>query len=123
MREHTARVPSAQIKKFSGGDRINEVISYIHENYASEITIPGLAERFGMSEYYLCRQFRKYSNRTIIEYAKRIFMETDKNVTRVAALTGFSNLTHFSRIFRTVSGQSPSEYRRQRRLGSVKKSG
>ena len=120
-----------QIKKFSGGDRINEVISYIHENYASEITIPGLAAHFGMSEYYLCRQFRKYANRTIIEYlqrtrimnAKRIFMETDKNVTQVAALTGFSNLTHFNRVFRAISGQSPSEYRRQCRLGSVKKSG
>ena len=55
--------------------------------------------------------------------AKRIFMETDKNVTQVAALTSFSNLTHFNRIFRAVSGQNPSEYRRQCRLGSVKKSG
>lgn len=114
-----------KIKKFSGGNRINEVISYIHENYASEITIPDLARRFGMSEYYLCRQFRKYANRTIIEYlqrtrimnAKRIFMETDKNVSQVAAMTGFSNLTHFNRVFQAVSGQKPSEYRKQCRLG------
>lgn len=113
-----------QVRKYSGGNRINEVISYIHENYASEITIPDLAERFGMSEYYLCRQFRKYSRRTIIEYlqrtrimnAKRLFMETDHNVTQVAALTGFSNLTHFNRVFRTISGQTPSEYRKQCRL-------
>ena len=113
-----------QVRKYSGGNRINEVISYIHGNYASEITIPDLAERFGMSEYYLCRQFRKYSRITIIEYlqrtrimnAKRLFMETDHNVTQVAALTGFSNLTHFNRVFRTISGQTPSEYRKQCRL-------
>ena len=121
----------SRIDKFSGGNRINEVISYIHENYASEITVPLLADRFGLSESYLCRQFRKYANRTIIEYlqgtrvmnAKRLFMETDMNVTQVAAQTGFSNLTHFNRVFRAVSGESPSEYRKKCREphGSINK--
>lgn len=117
-----------RVRKFSGGSRINEVISYIHENYSSEITIPKLAQRFSLSEYYLCRQFRKYANRSIIEYlqrtrvmnAKRLFMETDKNVTEVAALTGFSNLTHFNRVFRAVSGMSPSEYRKKCRTSETK---
>ena len=44
--------------------------------------------------------------------AKRLFMETDRNVTEVARETGFSNLTHFNRVFREVADVTPSEYRK-----------
>lgn len=101
--------------------RVTKVIQYIHNHYAEDISLKDLSERFYVSEYYLCREFKKSTKRTIVEYirqtrimnAKRLFMETDRNVTEVARETGFSNLTHFNRVFREVADITPSEYRKR----------
>lgn len=101
--------------------RVTKVIQYIHNHYAEDISLKDLSERFYVSEYYLCREFKKSTKRTIVEYirqtrimnAKRLFMETDRNVTEVARETGFSNLTHFNRVFREIADVTPSEYRKR----------
>ena len=101
--------------------RVTKVIQYIHNHYTEDISLKDLSERFYVSEYYLCREFKKSTKRTIVEYirqtrimnAKRLFMETDRNVTEVARETGFSNLTHFNRVFREVADITPSEYRKR----------
>ena len=71
--------------------------------------------------YLKDREFKKNTNRTIIDYikrtrvmnAERLFIETDMNVTEVSTLTGFSNLTHFYRVFKEITGYSPSEYKKR----------
>lgn len=102
-------------------NRIGEVINYIHANYQTDLNLDSLAHHFYVSPYYLCREFKKYTNSTIVQYinvtrimnAQRKFMETDKNVTEISQDTGFSNLTHFNRVFKAIAGMSPSEFRRQ----------
>ena len=101
--------------------RIGEVIRYIHSHYQEEISLEMLAQMFYVSPYYLCREFKKSTNSTIVRYinvtrimnAQRKFMETSKNITDISRETGFSNLTHFNRVFKSVTGMSPSQYRRQ----------
>ena len=101
--------------------RIGEVIRYIHSHYQEEISLEMLAQMFYVSPYYLCREFKKSTNSTIVRYinvtrimnAERKFMETSKNITDISRETGFSNLTHFNRVFKSVTGMSPSQYRRQ----------
>lgn len=101
--------------------RIGEVIRYIHSHYQEEISLEMLAQMFYVSPYYLCREFKKSTNSTIVRYinvtrimnAQRKFMETSKNITDISRETGFSNLTHFNRVFKSVTGMSPSQYRRR----------
>ena len=101
--------------------RIGEVIRYIHSHYQEDISLEMLAQMFYVSPYYLCREFKKSTNSTIVRYinvtrimnAQRKFMETSKNITDISRETGFSNLTHFNRVFKSVTGMSPSQYRRQ----------
>ena len=101
--------------------RIGEVIRYIHSHYQEDISLEMLAQMFYISPYYLCREFKKSTNSTIVRYinvtrimnAQRKFMETSKNITDISRETGFSNLTHFNRVFKSVTGMSPSQYRRQ----------
>ena len=101
--------------------RIGEVIRYIHSHYQEEISLEMLAQMFYVSPYYLCREFKKSTNSTIVRYinvtrimnAQRKFMETSKNITDISKETGFSNLTHFNRVFKSVTGMSPSQYRKQ----------
>lgn len=107
-------------------NRIGKVIQYIHTNYQSDLSLDQLAQLFFISPYYLCREFKRHTNTTIIQYinttrimnAQRQFMETDKNITAVSKETGFSNVTHFNRVFKSVTGITPTEYRKhyQKRL-------
>lgn len=39
-------------------------------------------------------------------------METNKTITEICSETGFSNLTHFNRVFKSVTGMTPSGYRK-----------
>ena len=101
-------------------NRTTHIINYINNNYEHDISLDVLADMFHISTYYLCREFKKNTNRTVVDYikrtrimnAERLFKETDKNVTEVATLTGFSNLTHFNRVFKEIAGVNPSQYKK-----------
>lgn len=108
-------------------NRITDVISYIHKNYQEDISIDKLAQMSYVSPYYLCREFKRFTNSTIIQYvnvtrvmnAQRMFMETDKNITEISRDTGFSNITHFNRVFKSVMGMTPSKYRKIYKTGAL----
>lgn len=101
--------------------RMSRVVSYIENNYEKELRLQDIAAQFYVSEYYLCHEFKKYTNRTIVQYvnalrilhAQRLIAETDLNFTKIAERTGFSSLTHFNRTFKGITGKSPSAYRKQ----------
>ena len=107
-------------KKPEMKSRISKVIEYIESNYTSDIKLKDLATEFYTSEYYLCREFKKYTNKTIVQYINAIrimhsqvlIMETNKSLTEIASLTGFSSLTHFNRTFSGIIGMSPSAFRK-----------
>ena len=99
--------------------RMAKVISYIEKNYQHELCLQDIATEFYISEYYLCHEFKKYTNRSIVQYinalrilhAQRLITESDLNFTKIAEQTGFSSLTHFNRTFKSIVGTSPSAYR------------
>lgn len=106
-----------------GETRITNVIRYLHENYTDKIILDELSARFFVSQYYLCHEFKRYTNCTIIQYvnslrishAQRLFEESNKSITEISMLVGFSNVTHFNRIFRSLTGKSPSQNRKMLR--------
>lgn len=103
--------------------RMGEVIHYINQHYMENITLENLAAAFYISPYYLCREFKKHTYSTIIQYvnnvriihAQRMFLETDKNITDISREVGFSNITHFNRVFKSITGMSPSQSKKQHR--------
>jgi AraC-like DNA-binding protein/quercetin dioxygenase-like cupin family protein len=102
-------------------NRITEIIYYLHQHYTENITLENLAATFYISPYYLCREFKRYTNTTIIQYinnirisqAQRMLLETNKNITDISKSVGFSNITHFGRVFKAITGMSPSKNKRQ----------
>ncbi len=83
-----------------------------------ELSNEALAEVAGISEVYLRRLFKEYYDTTPKQYilglrikeAKRLLDEGLTSVGAVAEACGFSGIYHFSRMFKTVTGISPSEY-------------
>lgn len=110
-------------------NRIHELINYIHTHYQEDLALADLSRLFYVSPYYLCRDFKRKTGSTLVQYinvtrimnAQRQLMETDKTVTQISKDTGFSNLTHFNRIFKSVTGLSPSGYRKtgQNTMGGI----
>ena len=55
----------------------------------------------------------QYINRRRIGEAQSLLIDTGRNMTEIAELVGFGNVSMFSRAFRQVVGCSPSDYRKK----------
>jgi AraC-like DNA-binding protein/mannose-6-phosphate isomerase-like protein (cupin superfamily) len=99
--------------------KISKIAGFINANYTEQITLKNVAEEFGISEYYLSRNFRtvtgfsfsEYVNTTRINMAKKLLRDTNMKITRIAEETGFNTITHFGRMFKSMTGCSPKTFR------------
>jgi len=84
-----------------------------------EWPVPRLARVSGVSEAHFARSFKdafgvpphRYLLTRRIERAKALLRDTDLPVTDIAFQTGWNSLGTFGRIFRDITGESPSELR------------
>jgi AraC-like DNA-binding protein/uncharacterized cupin superfamily protein len=101
---------------------IHAVARVIRHNLHRHISISDLAKVASMSETSLHRQFRKhfgttpsrFANQVRIAEAKRTLRQSRLPVEQLAFELGFSDASHFSRVFRKTAGESPAEYRKRR---------
>lgn len=101
---------------------VSKMLCDIKENYARKISLESLADTLGVTPEYLSTLFSRemgesfstYLQRYRIEQAKEIF-DGDENakVYEVAASLGFSDVKYFYKVFKKVTGQSPSQYARR----------
>lgn len=92
----------------------------LEENYFKERTVDFYVEEMGLSKGYLNLLLRKKTGRTIrshideriITESKRLLRKTDLSVEAIAVEMGFNSLTAFSKLFKRVTGVSPSKFRR-----------
>ena len=80
-------------------------------------TIKELARKVAMNECYLKKGFKTLVGKTIHEYqqelrinkAKELLREQGRSVTDVSNTLGFSSISHFSTVFKRVTGMKPCE--------------
>ena len=90
----------------------------------SEFNVDALTKEVGISRAQLHRKMRDMTGLPVSEFirnirleqAVRLLEEQKINVTQVAYSVGFSNLAHFSTVFRKQFGVSPTEYMEQKAL-------
>src|SRR4051795_5837693 len=86
--------------------------------YAEELDLARLAYAAGLSKYHFLRLFTAtygvtpadYVSRRRIERAQDLLRATNLTVTEVCPAVGFSSLGSFSSRFRSVVGESPSDF-------------
>ncbi|MDN5724743.1 MAG: AraC family transcriptional regulator [Propionibacteriales bacterium] len=91
-------------------------------SYAEPLNVSALARVTHTSPAHFSRTFvatfgetpHRYLQRRRVERAARLLRETDQTVTDVCMAVGFTSLGTFSRTFSSITGCSPSSYRRQR---------
>ena len=87
--------------------------------FAEPLDIPCLARIADVSEAHFIRTFRatfgetphRYLQRRRVERAMFLLRQTDRSVTEISLDVGFFSLGTFSRTFREIIGESPSEFR------------
>ena len=96
------------------------MVSYIHRNYSSKLTLSQIALSGGVCKSKCCQIFKKYSNQSPIDFlntyrlevSKNLLKETDKNITEIATSCGFNHLSYYASMFQNRYGTPPSEYRK-----------
>jgi signal transduction histidine kinase/ligand-binding sensor domain-containing protein/DNA-binding response OmpR family regulator len=98
---------------------MERIMKAINKNLSdSDFNVEMLTQEVGISRAQLHRKMKELTGistsefvRNIrLEQAARLLKEQKLNITQVAYAVGFSNLAHFSTIFRRHFGVSPSEY-------------
>jgi AraC-like DNA-binding protein len=105
---------------------IRRAKSFIHANHATDLSLSKTAISVNVSRFYFCKLFKaatgstftRYVSAVRIERARLLLLNQSLRVTEIAFDVGFRSLTHFNRVFRNVTGCSPTEYRRRRAISA-----
>lgn len=96
-----------------------KVLDYVTQNYSDPMmNVSSIADHFDISIAYLSRIFKKYNGINISEYitgyrlerAKEL-LEEGKMVGEVVESCGFGSLRTFLRVFKSVEGITPGQYK------------
>lgn len=110
---------NAQDDKVSNG-YVEQIQNYVRQHYIDGFTSVQIQEACGLSYKYAGTLFKEVTGQTIKEYqctlrlrkAEQLLKETNKSITEIAQLTGFSDVFYFSKIFHRKKGCPPGEYRK-----------
>ncbi|HVO72979.1 MAG TPA: AraC family transcriptional regulator [Ignavibacteriaceae bacterium] len=99
--------------------QINSFFHYINNNFHDHnLTLKQVSSQTGINERRITASiqetfgcnFKTYVNRIRINESKRLLVESELNMGEIAFKVGFSNQTHFNRVFKNFEGISPSEF-------------
>jgi AraC-like DNA-binding protein len=102
-----------------GSSRFKRVLDFIEEHLERDIGLVELASLAGLSVTHFAHAFKaqqglapyRYIMRRRIERSKRLLRTTDETIAAIAARSGFSSQSCFSRMFARDVGAPPSAYR------------
>jgi len=119
--QHYSDGPSRRPEHKGGlpGSSINRVVEYIQAHAGEDIALQELADLAHLSPYHFCRLFKQSTGLTPYQYVLRFRIERAKqllsrnlDITSVGLQLGFKDQSHFTAIFRKLTGMTPNRWRR-----------
>lgn len=109
----------AQMALPRGRDIIGEIKHYLDVHFDQQITLEALSDQFFIHPHYLSKLFKERTGQNYLQYvrerrikrAKELLAATNLKVYEVCEKVGYSDTTHFNRIFTEMVGMRPVEYR------------
>ena len=98
----------------------NEIINFIRDNLANTIKVSDLSEKAKLSESQFRRRFsiefglspQQFILRARLQAAANLLRNQLSNISSIAAQSGFSDQSYFTRQFKKFYGETPKAYRR-----------
>ena len=104
--------------------RLKDMLSFIHENFRSEITVEDIARSANISKSECFRCFRTlisskpltYLNEYRLKKAAELLLNTDMQITEVCFASGFNHISYFGKVFRKYYGVTPKQFRHNEKI-------
>lgn len=102
---------------------VEQAKEYVAEHYYENLMLADVAQKVGISAGYLSTLFQRqmqkgfidYLNEVRVEHACTYLCQNYLKVYEIAYRVGFKDEKYFSKVFKKVTGQSPSEYQKRNR--------
>ena len=94
-------------------------IVYLNENYNKDISLAVISNYASLNYSYFSQLFKEYTGENFINYLRRLRIEKAKKllsdgeyrINEVSKMVGYVDSKQFTKIFRKLTGVSPSEYK------------
>lgn len=103
-------------------DYINQVKDYIKAFYMQNISVENIARSINLDRRYLTRIFKQRTGITIQEYiinkrikASQTYLLQGYSVEKAALMSGYTDISSFSKIFKRKTGISPIQWKKNNR--------
>ena len=98
---------------------VQAILDYLGERVEETVRIEDICEEFGYSRSYLSRVFQAETGDTLaaratamkVARAKQLIRETNMNFAQISARLSFENPQYFSRVFKRLTGMTPTEFK------------
>ncbi|MDE5820815.1 MAG: AraC family transcriptional regulator [Lachnospiraceae bacterium] len=131
LEEFSALVPEKKETRSLSELRARDAVLFIERHYQEPITLDEIAAAIHVSKSECCRCFKKALHATPFEYLMRyrIFMasviirqdaQKQMSFSELATTVGFNTVSYFNKVFKSILGCTPTEYRKTLRDGSAR---
>ena len=101
--------------------RMQQVSAYVMAHYVHSISLDDIASEVGMNRSAFCSWFKRCKGMTFSQFVTQYRLNTacgllehsQKSVSEICYLVGFSDVPHFVRAFAKEKGISPGKYRKR----------
>lgn len=98
---------------------VREAKNFIDEHYKEDISLQDVAGVLGYSDVYFCKLFKENFGKSFIVYlnelrigkAKEFLANPDINIKDISSEAGYRDANYFARVFKRMTGMTPSDYR------------
>ena len=100
---------------------VEQMVNYFEDHYSEKISLDQIAENMYLSPFYISKIFKSETGDTPIRHLINIRLEKakelleqgyDGSIQEIAALVGYDDAYHFSKLFKKRFGVPPSQVRR-----------
>lgn len=109
-----------RFEDYRNRQKMQQAVEYIRQNYSSDLNMAVVSNYVSMNYSLFSYAFKQYTGQNFVNYlkelrmeeAKRLLTETQMRVVEISQQVGYENEKHFMKIFKSVCGVSPTEYRK-----------
>ena len=96
-----------------------EMYAFIENHYREDISMQDAAAVLRYSDAYFCKLFKQcfkvnfstYLNEFRVQKARQLMTDSRLNLKDISAACGYSDANYFTKVFKRITGKTPSEYR------------
>lgn len=108
-------------KQEAANPNMKKLLDYMKEHYAEPLSLTGVATHFHFNPSYLSSYFAahnpegfsEYLNKIRVEKAAELLRTESASISEISGMVGYSDHSYFTKVFKKLTGLSPSLYRKQ----------